>query len=64
MPRYVYNCLDCDSFEERQRTVADRDKPTVCIGCGQLMARVLGVPAVRFVGDGWQTPRASSDDNR
>lgn len=57
MPRYVYNCLTCDSLEERQRSVADRDNPTVCPGCGQFMARVLNAPTIRFTGDGWQTPR-------
>jgi predicted nucleic acid-binding Zn ribbon protein len=58
MPSYVYRCPQCEA--ERQRNfwpLEYRDDLPECLMCGVKMDRVLYPPALRFNGEGWQTPK-------
>lgn len=43
MPTYDYDCGGCGGFEAI-RSIALRDEPAACPGCGAASPRVLGAP--------------------
>lgn len=56
MPLYEYLCEGCQHQFEVMQGVHDRPKKK-CPTCGkQKLRRLLGVPALKFVGNGW-TPK-------
>ena len=53
MPNYEYRCDDCNTAEEHQRSVDDRDEPTICEYCTRLMRRVIHATPVKFNATGF-----------
>lgn len=48
MPTYDYDCSRCGRFE-RLRTVAQRDAPLACPGCGTDASRAVSAPALAMM---------------
>jgi putative FmdB family regulatory protein len=58
MPSYEYVCPECGASIERHfYPIEFRNQLPTCVLCGIKMDLVIGAPALRFNGEGWQTPK-------
>ena len=55
MPIYVYRCPNCGTRHDLLQR-HDAQEPPMCLECDTIMRLELQPPALRFRGDGWQTP--------
>lgn len=51
MPRYDFECIECNILVELVLAV-DSQTPR-CINCGKTLKRLWSAPAIHFKGDGW-----------
>jgi len=58
MPIYEYGCAECEHTFTEWASVYDRKIPCLepCSECGGDVSIFIGVPSIKFVGDGW-TPK-------
>ena len=61
MPIYDYRCSCGHRVYNVWYSTADKVKRIDCSQCGKPMQNVLSSPSLRFVGDGWMTPKATED---
>jgi putative FmdB family regulatory protein len=58
MPRYDYQCSECNHIQEETHSMSgpvDKDD-IICGECKSLkMVKIMSAPTIRFEGDGWQT---------
>ncbi len=61
MPLYEFECTVCEHVWEKLQSAASNPQVADCIRCGGRGARTATAPAVRFSGNGWQTPKPLGD---
>jgi predicted nucleic acid-binding Zn ribbon protein len=49
---YEFRCNVCSSQQIVEQSIHDELKAPTCV-CGNVMSQVLGVPGIKFVGEGF-----------
>jgi putative FmdB family regulatory protein len=64
MPTYDYECVDCGSFDAL-RSMADRNQPAECPGCGSAADRVMvAAPRLAQISDQQRSAMATNERAR
>lgn len=58
MPMFEYECPHCHQIEVRWIMDTSEICSEHCSKCGTEVRRLISPPSLRFIGDGWTTPRA------
>lgn len=53
MPKYEYDCINCDSKYEKERSIHDAEPEYFCETCGYALVRVYNSFGLQFKGSGF-----------
>ena len=53
MPKYDYDCMNCDLHYEKERSIHDAEPEYSCDHCGYALIRVFNSFGLQFKGSGF-----------